>query len=142
MREIGVTLGKCDGEFGGRVHVSKHQVGESLGASASGIPGFEDARDFVGPWHSDGASRFGNQISSCQCVWPLPGGIMALPPMGSTWAEPPPEIIPTSECAPMTAIERSLEASRGRMAESFLRRTMLPSSIFCETSRPPTTSGT
>ena len=29
---------------------------------------------------------------------------MALPPGGSTCAEPPPEIMPTSECAPMTAM--------------------------------------
>jgi hypothetical protein len=39
---------------------------------------------------------------------------MALPPGGSTCAEPPPEIMPTSECAPMTAMVRTLAGSRGQ----------------------------
>ena len=33
---------------------------------------------------------------------------MALPPIGSTCAEPPPEIMPTSECEPITAMVCSL----------------------------------
>src|SRR5579883_3365900 len=35
----------------------------------------------------------GNQTGSIQRVWPWPGGRMALPAGGSTWAEPPPEIM-------------------------------------------------
>ena len=83
----------------------------------------------------------GNQISSCQCVAPLPGGWIAFPPGGSTCADPPPEIIPTSECAPITAMERSWPASRGRMW-SFLSSTMPPSAIFCVMARLRSTSGT
>src|SRR6266404_1568512 len=59
--------------------------------------------------------------------------MIAFPPGGSTWAEPPPEIIPTSECAPITAMLEAREASSGSCACSFLSSTMLCSSMFCAT---------
>src|ERR1700728_1275892 len=62
------------------------------------------------------SGEVGNQISSSQWVAPLPSGMMALPPMGSTCAEPPPEIMPTSECDPITAIVRSLDGFNGNVA--------------------------
>src|SRR5213594_3880186 len=31
------------------------------------------------------SGEVGNHIWSCQCVWPLPGGMIAFPPGGSTW---------------------------------------------------------
>src|SRR6202030_4657967 len=62
----------------------------------------------------------GNHTWACQYVLPLPGGMIALPPGGSTWAEPPPEIIPTSAWAPITAMLATLETSSGSCECSFL----------------------
>ena len=61
---------------------------------------------------------------------------MAFPPIGSTCAEPPPEIMPTSECDPITAMVCSFAALNGSMAFSFFSRTMPPSSILREVSNP------
>src|ERR1700732_2359069 len=73
----------------------------------------------------------GNHMWACQVVLPCPGGMIALPPGGSTWADPPPEIMPTSACAPITAMLEILEASSGSCECSFLSSTMLCSAIFC-----------
>ena len=48
--------------------------------------------------------------------------MMALPPMGSTCAEPLPEIMPTSECAPITAMVWSVAACSGSTAVLVLQQ--------------------
>jgi hypothetical protein len=40
--------------------IAKHQVSERFRASAARVPGLEDAGDFVGPRHGDGATCFEN----------------------------------------------------------------------------------
>src|SRR3954447_10034163 len=64
----------------------------------------------------------GNQTCACHS-WVGPGG--------STWAEPPPEIMPKSARSPMIAFDLIEDLSRGRTLLAFFSRTMLPSSIFC-----------
>src|SRR5664279_5693275 len=61
----------------------------------------------------------GNQMGSSHAVLPFPGGMIAFPPGGSTWADPPPEIMPTSACVPITAMLAIFETSRGSCERSF-----------------------
>ncbi len=61
-------------------------------------------------------------------------GLIALPPGGSTCAEPPPESTPTSACDPIIAIEPG-DFSGSKLPE-FFSSTMLSSAICCASSRP------
>ena len=67
---------------------------------------------------------------------------MALPPGGSTCADPPPEIIPTSAWPPMIAMLWIFDGTSGRTVGLFFSRTMLFSSTRCATSNPFSTSTT
>src|SRR5580704_6009318 len=51
--------------------------------------------------------------------------MMALPPGGSTCADPPPEIIPTSACPPIIAMVWTLDGLIGSTVGLFFSRTML-----------------
>ena len=84
----------------------------------------------------------GNHTGCPHTVARFPGGMMTLPPGGSTCAEPPPESIPISACAPIRAMDLTFEASRGNCWPSFLSRTMLCSAICWATSNPRITSTT
>src|SRR5512143_832492 len=65
----------------------------------------------------------------------------ALPPGGSTCAEPPPEITPTSACEPITAIDFTAALS-GNWLCSFFNSTEPSSATRCANSSPPNTSTT
>src|SRR3974390_1211445 len=97
-------------------------------AAAASVPALYSTLALGAALRMNFSGEEGNHIGFCQSA--LPGfGSMAFPPGESTCAEPPPERTPTSAWEPMTAMERTLSAERGRMLSEFLRSTVLSSAI-------------
>ena len=108
----------------------------SFAAESKSVPGSKVILVCGSLSRSAASGEVGNQMCSCQTVAPLPGGMMALPPGGSTCAEPPPEIMPTSAWPPIMAMLRTREGRMGRTELRFFKRTMLFSSTCWATSNP------
>src|SRR5271154_523071 len=96
--------------------IARSELLARLAADCKSVPGSKVIFAFGNFSRRAFRGDVGNQTWSCQFVAPLPGGMIALPPGGSTWAEPPPEIIPTSARPPIIAIVCTLDGRIGSTA--------------------------
>src|ERR1700727_1105465 len=69
MREIRLSLGKSDGQFRARVHLSENHTRQRLRAPTASVPGFKDSAHVFGPWHRHRATglEHHNRVRICGC---------------------------------------------------------------------------
>src|ERR1700688_922324 len=84
------------------------------------------------------ATAFNGEVGNHTCAFHAG----AENPGGSTCADPPPEIMPSSACVPTIAMERTFARSNGNTPLSFFSSTILCSATCREVSSPRSTSTT